>query len=79
MKLTFLGTRGEIEARTALHNLCLSLGVGYRSSLVTLARGLRGAASIRASYTSSFDEVTNATITRAIFSPPIEEGSMEFA
>lgn len=39
MKLTFLGTRGEIEARTALHRMHTSLLVGYRGTRVMIDAG----------------------------------------
>lgn len=39
MKLTFLGTRGEIEARTALHRMHTSLLVGYRGARVMIDAG----------------------------------------
>src|SRR5207249_6144602 len=40
MKLTFLGTRGEIEARTRRHRMHTSLLVSYRSARVMLDCGL---------------------------------------
>src|SRR2546428_70659 len=40
MKLTFLGTRGEIEARTRRHRMHSSLGVSYRGADVMIDCGL---------------------------------------
>jgi phosphoribosyl 1,2-cyclic phosphodiesterase len=40
MKLTFLGTRGEIEARTRRHRMHSSLLVSYRSAKVMIDCGL---------------------------------------
>jgi ribonuclease BN (tRNA processing enzyme) len=40
MKLTFLGTRGEIEARTRRHRMHSSLLVSYRSTRVMIDCGL---------------------------------------
>src|SRR5205809_3106150 len=40
MKLTFLGTRGEIEARTRRHRMHTSLLVSYRGARVMLYCGL---------------------------------------
>jgi phosphoribosyl 1,2-cyclic phosphodiesterase len=40
MKLTFLGTRGEIEARTRRHRMHTSLLVSYRSANVMIDCGL---------------------------------------
>src|SRR5215831_15694217 len=40
MKLTFLGTRGEIEARTRRHRMHTSLLVSYRSANVMMDCGL---------------------------------------
>lgn len=40
MKLTFLGTRGEIEARTRRHRMHTSLLVSYRSADVMIDCGL---------------------------------------
>ncbi len=39
MKLTFLGTRGEIEARTRLHRMHTSLLVSYRGGRVMIDAG----------------------------------------
>ena len=39
MKLTFLGTRGEIEARTRRHNMHSSLMVSYRGKKVMVDCG----------------------------------------
>lgn len=39
MKLTFLGTRGEIEARTRRHRMHTSLEVGYRGRRVMVDAG----------------------------------------
>lgn len=39
MKLTFLGTRGEIEARTARHHMHTSLEVSYRRRRVMIDAG----------------------------------------
>ena len=39
MKLTFLGTRGEIDARTAAHAMHTSLEVGYRRRRVMVDAG----------------------------------------
>ena len=39
MKLTFLGTRGEIDARTRRHRMHTSLEVGYRSRRVMIDAG----------------------------------------
>lgn len=39
MKLTFLGTRGEIEARTPRHRMHTSLEVGYRGRRVMIDAG----------------------------------------
>jgi hypothetical protein len=36
MKLTFLGTRGEIEARTRRHHMHSSLLVSYRGKKVMI-------------------------------------------
>src|SRR5438874_2077480 len=40
MRLTFLGTRGEIEARTRRHRMHSSLLVSYRSAKVMIDCGL---------------------------------------
>jgi ribonuclease BN (tRNA processing enzyme) len=40
MKLTFLGTRGEIDARTRRHRMHTSLLVSYRSANVMIDCGL---------------------------------------
>src|SRR5437762_4539334 len=40
MKLTFLGTRGEIEARTRRHRMHSSLFVSYRGGNVMIDCGL---------------------------------------
>jgi len=40
MKLTFLGTRGEIEARTRRHRMHTSLLVSYRTADVMIDCGL---------------------------------------
>src|SRR5213594_454720 len=40
MKLTFLGTRGEIEKRTRRHRMHTSLMVSYRSANVMIDCGL---------------------------------------
>ena len=39
MKLTFLGTRGEIEARTRQHRMHSSLLVSYRGAKVMIGVG----------------------------------------
>ena len=39
MKLTFLGTRGEIEARTRRHRMHTSLLVGYRGARIMIDAG----------------------------------------
>jgi phosphoribosyl 1,2-cyclic phosphodiesterase len=39
LKLVFLGTRGEIEARSRLHRMHSSLEVGYRGRRVTIDAG----------------------------------------
>lgn len=46
MKLTFLGTRGEIEARTSLHRMHTSLLVSWRGSNVMIDCGADWAARI---------------------------------
>ncbi len=51
----------------------------HQSCPLLLSSGIRGAARIRVPRTWSSNPVTNATITFAIFSPPIDEGSMGFA
>ena len=40
MKLTFLGTRGEIEARTRQHRMHSSVLVSYRGAKVMIDCGL---------------------------------------
>jgi ribonuclease BN (tRNA processing enzyme) len=40
MKLTFLGTRGEIDARTRRHRMHCSVLVSYRSARVMIDCGL---------------------------------------
>src|SRR5438093_6982199 len=40
MKLTFLGTRGEIEARTRRHHMHSSLLISYRGAAVMIDCGL---------------------------------------
>src|SRR5216110_1136725 len=42
MKLTFLGTRGEIEARTRRHRMHTSLLISYRGTRVMIDCGLDG-------------------------------------
>jgi phosphoribosyl 1,2-cyclic phosphodiesterase len=39
MKLTFLGTRGEIDARTAAHQRHASITVGYRGRRIMIDAG----------------------------------------
>ena len=48
MKLTFLGTRGEIEARTRGHRMHSSLLLSYRRAKVMIDCGLELAEKIRA-------------------------------